>query len=273
MTLSKVYLQFLILVFCLHPVTADAIGIGSFQPINGYLISKSDIGTEAVRLMTDKGMAALEGKHSYYSYHTNQKKPYSAQRVLEHYMGILEKLGGKVIWVEDISLGGKFFVGKVNINGDETWISVEVKSLRNYDVSLLERAVAEVPNLYSAQNTQTMIDDAEALILLKTVDKTKQLQLDASFKPGSAVLNSIPPQFKRIAVMLRMDDSYSFRVEAPVDFPAKGTTEERRLLARNRQRAIYDALIASGVPASRLTMEYPIGQDAEEITKARIVLL
>lgn len=269
---TKVYLLFLVLVFCLHIRTADAIGISSFQPINGYLVSKSDVGAESVRFMTDKGMTALEGKHSYFRYHTNQRKPYTARMVLEHYMRLLEKAGGEVVWIENASLGGKRLVGKVNINGHETWISVEAKDLRNYDISFLERTLAEVPKPYYSRNTQAMINDAEAITLLATVDKTKQLQLDVSFKQGRSALSSIPPQFIRIAAMMRMAPDYYFRVEAPIDFPSIGTSEERRLLMKDRQMAIYNALIASGVPSSRLTTEYPLGHDPEEISKARIVL-
>ena len=271
---AKVYLLFLVFTFCFYPGNSEAVCVSSFQPIRGYLVSKSDVGSESVRIMTDKGKAALKGKHSFISYRTNQKKPYSARRVLEHYMKHLEKAGGEVVWVEDASLGGKSFTGKVNNNGNETWISVHVKDLRNYDVSVIERTVTDVQKSYSTvlQNTQDMKDEAEARLLLGTVDKTKQLQLDVSFKPGSAVLNSIPPQFRRIAIMMRMDPDYNFRVEAPFDFPSKGTSEEKRLLARNRQRAIYDALVASDAPSSRLSIEYPLGQNPEEISKARIVL-
>ena len=268
----SLFLIFLINIFCLLPGTAGAIGISSFQPVNGYLVSESDSGRETVRFMTDKGMIALEGKYSYFRYRTNQRKPHSTRRILEHYMAVLEKAGGEVVWAANVSLGGRNFVGRVNVNGDETWISVEVKDLRNYDVSLLERAVPDVPKPYYAQNTQAMKDESEALTLLATVDRTKQLELDVSFKPGSAVLRPVPPQFKVIAAMMRMDQSYSFRVEAPVDSPPKGTSEERRLLRIARQRAIYDALVVSGVPSSRLTVEYPLGQDPEEISKARIVL-
>ena len=267
----KIYLLFLIFVFCFYPGDAGAIGINSFRPPNGYLVSRSETGASA-RFMTDKGMTTLEGRHSFFSYRTNQNKPYEARRILEHYVRLLENAGGEVVWAENVSIGGKSFTGKVSSGGNETWISVEVKDLRNYNVSLLERSVAYIPSPHSAQNTQEMMDEAEALILLETVDKTRQLQLDVSFRAGSSALTSVPPQFGRIAVMMRMDQSYNFRVEAPIDFPPRGTSEERRLLARARQRAIYDALIAAGTPASRLTMEYLPGETPEEISRARIVL-
>ena len=269
----KSYLLILIFAFCFYPGIADAIGINSFRPLSGYLVSRSDIGAGAVSFMTDNGMTALDGRYGFFSYRTNQRRPHSTQRILDHYMSLVKRAGGEIVWAANVSLGGRNFVGKVNTGGQETWISVQIRDLRNYDVSLLQRSVTAVPRRYSAQNTQAMKDSAEALILLETVDRTGQLQLDVSFKPGSAILRSSPSQLRRIAAMMRMDPSYNFRVEAPVDFPSTGTSEERRILARNRQRAIYDALVASGVPPSRLAVEYPLGQAPEEISRARIVLI
>lgn len=244
------------------------------SPSPGYSVAKSETTIGGQHFITMDGTVFVGGKRSFYLYRTEGNK-IDQTAVIEHYISALEHAGGTLIWKESPSLGGRRLSGRIIKNGYETWFHLELLSLREYMITEVTRAVNihETVEL-KGEETELIKTEAEALKLLYIVDNTGELTLDVKFKLGQASPVRITPMFAQIAAMMRKDLSYSFRVEVPVDSPKTGSPEQVRTLLRNRRVELTNALIKAGVPASRITSEYPVSMGTPpELKQARLVLL
>ena len=104
---------------------------------------------------------------------------------------------------------------------------------------------------YTTYTYQKLVSDASSQDLGCSGQSTT---LNVNFQSGSAVLiGNSSNEINRVAGMMSTDASMSGRIVGHTD--SQGNDASNQTLSRNRAKAVYDALVAAGVSASRLSYE------------------
>jgi outer membrane protein OmpA-like peptidoglycan-associated protein len=104
---------------------------------------------------------------------------------------------------------------------------------------------------YASYSYQKLVSDASSESLPCSGQSTT---LNVNFESGSAILTgNSSGEISRVAAMMTSDATMSGRIVGHTD--SQGNDASNLTLSRNRAKAVYDALVAAGVDASRLSYE------------------
>ncbi|GHV44652.1 hypothetical protein FACS1894204_02130 [Synergistales bacterium] len=228
--------------------TAGARDHPLFKRPNGYRIVDYFSGDRAVTVSVEDRDVTLSGRLTEIFYYT-KGKPLSASTLGHRFLTALSAAGGEVVFEENLSLGGRRIVGRLNRGLREVWVTQEVTGLREYKLSVLE---AGTPGRGVASRDIPFYElevEAEVLELLYTVDRVGKLEFPAKFK-GNVLQKGYEADFKKFAMLLDKDPSLVFRVDTYTDSALKPA--EQRPLLRERTRALIEAMVAEGADRARL---------------------
>ncbi|MDR1376815.1 MAG: hypothetical protein LBJ22_04830 [Synergistaceae bacterium] len=204
--------------------------------------------------------AFLSGKMTEITYYT-QRPPLSASELELRFIASLRKAGGEIVFREEPGLGGRYAAGKLARQGRDVWVVQESTSLREYRLTILETpkgasslSASPLPPA-AAVNDET---EAQALDLLRIVDRTGTLELPARFASESNVLSKgYDAGFKKLVTLMEKDPSLKFRVSTYTDSTLKPS--EQRILLRERGTKLIDTLVGMGADRGRLAMDLSAG--------------
>ncbi|MFZ5586890.1 MAG: OmpA family protein [Thermodesulfobacteriota bacterium] len=211
-----------------------------FPRLPGYVISEHQSGLQSQDFFVAPDQKTrLAGRRTFLRYELMAgARPAAAERVLAHYAGLVQGLGGRTVFegetAESLSQGTYQAPGP----GGEMWLRVE-PSLdgSGYDLVLLE------PGQAAPEATE-----AEMLNALRA-DGRLALYLD--FDSGRAELKpEFQPVLDLVAALLRDNPGLRLSVEAHTD--DRGGAEENRRLSLARAQAVVAALVRAGVEPGRL---------------------
>lgn len=174
-----------------------------------------------------------------YAFDSETARPTSEPRIARAHMAIIKRLGGEVVF-EDKDHDNLTTL-KARVDDKEMWVLVEPgNDGEMYTLTIVERPVPGPE-----------IDPAVAE-LRSALTKQGRVSLDFSFDTGQAVLKPIArPLIRRIVVLMQAEKALRLRIEGHTD--DTGPSASRRALSEARALAVKKALVAAGIPASRLS--------------------
>jgi outer membrane protein OmpA-like peptidoglycan-associated protein len=200
--------------------------------------------------------AFLSGKMTEITYYT-QEPPLSPSELELRFAASLRKAGGEIVFREEPGLGGRYVAGKLARRGYDVWVVQESTSLREYRLTILETSknAPPLPSVTAADNEA----EAQALDLLRIVDRTGALEFPARFASGSNALSKgYEAGFKKVVMLMEKDPSLKFRVSTYTDSNLKPS--EQRVLLRDRTVKLVDTLTGMGADRGRLAMDLSAGE-------------
>jgi len=103
---------------------------------------------------------------------------------------------------------------------------------------------------YTTRTYQKLVSDATS----EARSCGNSTTLNVNFQSGSAILTGgSSSEITRVSGMMSSDASMTARIVGHTD--SQGGADANQTLSRNRAKAVYDALVAAGVDASRLSYE------------------
>ncbi|GHS85275.1 hypothetical protein AGMMS49957_01010 [Synergistales bacterium] len=245
--------------------TAGARDHPLFKRPNGYRIVDYFSGDRAVTVSLENRDVNLSGRLTEIFYYT-KSKPLSASALGHRFLAALRDAGGEVVFEENLSLGGRRVVGKLNRAGREVWVAQDVTGLREYKLSVIE--TRNPGNGLTSRDipVRELEIEAEVLELLYTVDRVGKLEFPAKFK-GSVLQSGYESDFKKFAMLLDKDASLVFRVDTYTN-PTLKPAEQRPLL-RERTGTLIEAMVKCGADRARLKdgTESGLGVPQEDVPK------
>lgn len=166
-------------------------------------------------------------------------QPVRPADILAHYSEQLLQAGGEIVYQGESAEAVLQGVYKLAAAGQETWIQVEpAMDGLSYDLLALSQGASP------AEGDQDQ--------LLAALDKDGRVALYLDFAPGRADLKPASrPVLAMIAELMKENPGLSLRVEGHTD--DQGPAEANRALSLRRAQAVVQALVQSGVNATRLS--------------------
>jgi OOP family OmpA-OmpF porin len=198
----------------------------------------------------------IEGKATVINYSSQREEGYASEvQIARNYTNAVRTLGGTTVY--DWGTGATL---KISRGGREVWVAVApANSGSVYDLTIVERG--------------EMAQEVAASDMLAALQKDGFLALYINFDTGKATIRpESRPIVDQITSLMKQNPTLKISIEGHTD--NVGTPAANKVLSEQRARAVLDAVVASGVPAARLSsvgwgQEKPIADNRSEDGRAK----
>jgi OmpA-OmpF porin, OOP family len=257
-------IAFFLTIFTFTASSQDADGCKDhpmFNRMPGYIIAECTVNFDQAQIMmADGNEMPVEGNKTYiyYAPKEDNKQPPSFFQIVKNYENAISKYGGKKIYYNADRATLKLRSGDKDI-----WLSLNNWESTNgtgyYDITIVE--------------VEEMKQDIMAKDILEALNKDGHIALYINFENGKS---AISPESKKIidnvVTMLRENAALKISIEGHTD--NTGTASSNKILSETRAKAVMNAVIAEGIPSSRLTstgwgQEKPVADNSTDEGKAK----
>jgi outer membrane protein OmpA-like peptidoglycan-associated protein len=198
----------------------------------------------------------VEGKTTVvnYAFNSEEGAPSSVQ-ITRNYTNAMRSLGGGPVydWGDGVTL-------KLAKDGREVWVAVDVSNQGfYYQLTIVERGAME--------------QEVTASDMMAALQKDGFIALDIHFDTGKATIRPESRSIvEQIAALMKQNAGLRVSIEGHTD--NVGAPASNKLLSEQRAKAVLDAVVASGVPAARLSavgwgQERPVADNRSDEGRAK----
>lgn len=228
-----------------------------FNRMKGFVISSCESSFDAVEFYVGEDKAqTVEGRKTLISYGLmDGAETPSELQILRNYANAVKAIGGTIVYQSDI-----YICLKIVREASQIWVAVApANSGTVYDLTILE--VGE------------MVQEITAGDMLAALEKDGRIALEIHFDTGKA---TIKPESQKIVgeigALLKQNPDLRVSIEGHTD--NTGTPQGNKTLSGARAKAVVEAVVASGVEASRLSavgwgQDKPVADNGTEEGRAR----
>ncbi len=162
------------------------------------------------------------------------KQAPSRIQILKNYINAAQKIGGTLIFQ-----GVDYATLKIVRGESEVWVAVHAGGDgQNYSLTIVEK--------------RAMVQEVTASDILDSLNSKGFIALDIHFDTNKATIREeSKPIIDQIVSALRQDQTLKVSIEGHTD--NTGTPEDNKTLSLKRAEAVLNALVQTGISASRLS--------------------
>jgi len=228
-----------------------------FTRMKNFYITNCESSFDAVEFsISDSDTESIEGQKTMIDYYLIEGSPVpSYLQIRRNFSNALNSIGGAVLYE-----GDRYLCGKLNKNNREIWVSVEgYNDGWEYRLTIVE--------------IEEMVQEVTASDMMDALNRDGFIALYINFDTGkSDIKPESQPILDQIAQLMKISPELKLSVEGHTD--NVGTPQNNKVLSENRAKAVMNAVVSSGVDASRLTaigwgQERPIADNRSEEGRAK----
>jgi len=229
-----------------------------FTRMKNFYITNCESNFDAVDFYVNDAndYKTIEGQKTMIDYYLIEGSPVpSYLQIRRNFGNALKSIGGTVLYE-----GDRYLCGNLNKNNREIWVSVEGFSDGwEYRLTIVE--------------VEEMVQEVTASDMLDALNRDGFMALYINFDTGKFDIKpESQPIIDQIAQLMKINPELKLSVEGHTD--NVGTPQNNKVLSENRARAVMNAVVSSGVAASRLTavgwgQERPIADNRTEEGRAK----
>jgi OOP family OmpA-OmpF porin len=228
-----------------------------FTRMKNFYITNCESNFDAVDFyINDSDYKTIEGQKTMIDYYLIEGSPVpSYLQIRRNFSNALKSIGGTVIYESD-----RYLCGNLIKNNREIWMSVEGYN-DGWEYRLLIIEIEE------------MVQEVTASDMLDALNRDGFMALYINFDTGKHNIKpESQPIIDQIAQLMKDNPELKLSVEGHTD--SVGTPQNNKVLSENRAKAVMNAVVSSGVDASRLTavgwgQEKPIADNRAEEGRAK----
>lgn len=234
--------------------------------IPNYVIASCKRGNDAEQMRWPGGQQQVMGLRSEVVYRVPAASQGAAPKyVAANYANAITKIGGVLLEDPAKTTLGDRLTARVNVDGKEVWVRL-----------FSEQAVVG-GNWQSYKLVTVQVDSGAQVVsarkMLEALDKEGFITLYINFDTAKwDIKPDAQPTIKEITELLRSQPRLRLSVEGHTD--NAGAAAANKTLSENRARAVMEALVKSGIEASRLKsagygQERPVADNRSEEGRAK----
>jgi outer membrane protein OmpA-like peptidoglycan-associated protein len=232
-----------------------------FNRLPNYNITECSVNFDQVQIMmADGNEIPVEGKKTfiYYTPKEENQQPPSFYQIVKNYENAISKYGGKKIFYNSDRA-----TLKLKSEKGDVWLSLNnfesTNGLGYYDITIVE--------------LEEMKQEIQAKDILEALNNDGRIALYINFETGKSSISAESQKIiDNIVTMLKDNPTLKISIEGHTD--NRGNAASNKTLSENRAKAVMNAVISKGIPASRLGskgwgQEKPVADNASDEGKAK----